>query len=164
MFASANRVSIGSDNGLSPILRQAIIWASTRLLLIESLGTNFSEIWVKIQNFSFKKMHFENVVSERAAILSRGRLVNCTHQGQLALMSVTRSLTERVWSHQQCCDFYSTGNFCFDRKECSISISRNKMGLWSNIIHQGSPTKSPQRQDRTLIPMAKWNRLRISHN
>ena len=35
---------IGSDNGLSPGRRQAIIWTNARILLIEPSGTNFSEI------------------------------------------------------------------------------------------------------------------------
>ena len=48
---------IGSDNGLSPGQRQAIIWNNAGLLLIEPLGTNFSEISIGIQTFSFKKMH-----------------------------------------------------------------------------------------------------------
>ena len=48
---------IGSDNGLPPGRRQAIIWNNTGLLLIEPLGTNFSEISIGIQTFSFKKMH-----------------------------------------------------------------------------------------------------------
>ena len=38
---------IGSDNGLAPDRRQAIIWINAGLLLIGSLGTNFSEIWSK---------------------------------------------------------------------------------------------------------------------
>ena len=48
---------IGSDNGLSPGRRQAIIWNNAGLLLIGPLGTNFSEISIGIQTFSFKKMH-----------------------------------------------------------------------------------------------------------
>ena len=48
---------IGSDNGLSPGRPQAIIWHNARLLLIEPLGTNFSEISIGIQRFSFTKMH-----------------------------------------------------------------------------------------------------------
>ena len=48
---------IGSDNGLSPGRRHAIIWNIAGLLLIEPLGTNFSEILIGIQTFSFKKMH-----------------------------------------------------------------------------------------------------------
>ena len=37
-------IIIGSDNGLSPGRRQAIIWTSARILLIGTLGTNVSEI------------------------------------------------------------------------------------------------------------------------
>ena len=50
---------IGSDNGLSPGRRQAIIWTNAGVLLIGPLGTNFSEILIKILTFSFKKMHLK---------------------------------------------------------------------------------------------------------
>ena len=50
---------IGSDNGLSPGQRQAIIWTNARILLIRPSGTNFSEILIEIHKFSFKKMHFK---------------------------------------------------------------------------------------------------------
>ena len=52
----SNSTIIGSDNGLSPGRRQAIIWNNAGILLIEPLGTNFSEISIWIQRFSFKKM------------------------------------------------------------------------------------------------------------
>ena len=51
--------SIGSDNGLSPGRRQAIIWTNAGILLIGPLGTNFSEILIGIQTFSFKKTHLK---------------------------------------------------------------------------------------------------------
>ena len=47
---------IGSDNGLSPARRQAIIWTNAGILLIGALGTNVSEIFYKICTFSLKKM------------------------------------------------------------------------------------------------------------
>ena len=50
---------IGSDNGLSPGRRQAIIWTNDWLLLIGPLGTNFSEILIEILTFSFKKMRLK---------------------------------------------------------------------------------------------------------
>ena len=50
---------IGSDNGLSPDRRQAIIWTNDGLLLIGSLGTNFSEISIEILTFSLKKMRLK---------------------------------------------------------------------------------------------------------
>ena len=50
---------IGSDNGLSPGRRQAIIWTNAGILLIGPLGTNFSEILIEIVPFSFKKMRLK---------------------------------------------------------------------------------------------------------
>ena len=35
---------IGSDDGLSPGRRQAIIWTNAGIVLIRPLGTNFNEI------------------------------------------------------------------------------------------------------------------------
>ena len=49
----------GSNNGLSPGWRQAIIWPNAGILLIRPLGTNFSEILIEINTFSFKKMRFK---------------------------------------------------------------------------------------------------------
>ena len=51
--------SIASDNGLSPGWRQAIIWTNAGILLIGSLGTNFSEFLIAILTFSFKKMRLK---------------------------------------------------------------------------------------------------------
>ena len=45
---------IGSDNGLSPGRRQAIIWTNAGILSTGPLGTNFSEILIEINTFSFK--------------------------------------------------------------------------------------------------------------
>ena len=50
---------IGSDTGLSPDQRQAIIWNNAGLLLIGRLGTNFREILIEILTFSFKKMRLK---------------------------------------------------------------------------------------------------------
>ena len=52
-------IIIGSDNGLSPHRRQAIIWTNAGILLIGPLGTNFSENLIGIQTLSFKKMHLK---------------------------------------------------------------------------------------------------------
>ena len=48
---------IGSDNGLSPAWRQAIIRTNAGLLSIGPLLTYFSENLIKIQQLSLKKMH-----------------------------------------------------------------------------------------------------------
>ena len=65
----SNLTIIGSDNGLSPGRRQAIIWTNAGLLLIGPLETNFSEILIIQENA------FESVVCEMASILSRPQCV-----------------------------------------------------------------------------------------
>ena len=65
---------IGSDNGLAPGRRQAIIWTNTGILFNGTLWTNFSEIrnlYIFIQENAF-----QNVVRNMAAILFRPQCVN----------------------------------------------------------------------------------------
>ena len=55
----SNLTIIGSDNGLLPGRRQAIICTNAGILLIWTLGTNFSETLSEINTFSFKKMYLK---------------------------------------------------------------------------------------------------------
>ena len=71
MYTSVNQVSIASDNGLSPIRRQAIIRTSAGLFLIGPLGTNLPEILTTIQKKIIIENASENIVYEMATILSR---------------------------------------------------------------------------------------------
>ena len=71
----SNLTIIGSDNGLLPGRRQAIIWTNTGILLIGPLRTNFSEISIEILTFSIKKMRFKVSSAKMAAILSRPQCV-----------------------------------------------------------------------------------------
>ena len=66
---------IGSDNGLPPGWRQAIIFTNAGILLIQNAGTNFREILIEIYTFSLRENAFENIVYEIAVILSRPRCV-----------------------------------------------------------------------------------------
>ena len=54
-----NWVNIDSDNILSPIRRQAMIWINVGLLSFGPMGTNFNEIRIKVENISFMKIHFK---------------------------------------------------------------------------------------------------------
>ena len=47
---------IGWYNGLSSGRCQTIIWTNTGILLFGPLGTNFSEILIRIHKFAFEKM------------------------------------------------------------------------------------------------------------
>ena len=51
-----NLIIIGSDNGLSPGRRQAIIWTNAGILLFGPLGTNFSWVLIGIEENSFEKV------------------------------------------------------------------------------------------------------------
>ena len=73
---------IGSDNGLLPGRRQAIIWTNAGILLIRTLRTNFSEILGEINSFSFSKMHLK--ISSRNGIY---------------LVSASMSWITLAWSH-----------------------------------------------------------------
>ena len=64
LISVLNLTIIGSDYGLSPGRRQAIIWTSDIILSIRLLGTNLSGILIKIHKFSFKKMHLKMCVAK----------------------------------------------------------------------------------------------------
>ena len=58
-----------SDNGVLPDRCQAIIWIDAGILLNRPLGTNLSEIWIKIHIFSFKKTHLKMSESRQTLCL-----------------------------------------------------------------------------------------------
>ena len=49
----------GSDNGLSPDRRQAIIWTNAGILFIGPLGTHFSENSIEMLTFSYTKVRLK---------------------------------------------------------------------------------------------------------
>ena len=74
----ANLIIIGLDDGLSPGRRQAITWTNVGILLIGPLGTNFSEMLIGIQTFSFKQMHLKMSSAKwRPFCLGLNVLTNC---------------------------------------------------------------------------------------
>ena len=66
-YVSLNWVNIGSCNGLSPSLRQAITWTNDDLLSIGPLGTKFSDIVIKL--------HLKMSSAKVAATFSRPQCV-----------------------------------------------------------------------------------------
>ena len=75
-----NLTIIGSDNGLSPYRRQSITCTNYGILLIGPLGTNFSEILIKILALSFKKMHLKTSSAKwRSFYLGLGVLKKFTY-------------------------------------------------------------------------------------
>ena len=73
--------TIGTDNGLSPGRRQAIICFNAGILLIGPLGTNFREIFNRNYNIVIQENAFESVVCEMRAILSPDPCVDDASRG-----------------------------------------------------------------------------------
>ena len=109
--------TIGSDNGLSPGQRQAIIGTNAGILLIGTLGTNF-EILSEIHTFSFKKMHLKNIVCETAAILSRPQCVKCPSRNMYhQVLVICYMICITVWCHD-------------DGKQSVLYTSFNVLMVW----------------------------------
>ena len=133
---------IGSNNGLSPGRRQAIIWTNAVILSIGPLGTNFNEILIEIYIFIQENV-FENVVRKMASILSRPQCVKCWwHADQKAL---------KGWSFYKCftvlISFYLIVRFfpvayLIQNKACSPGVELQESGhmVWdrrhSDYWHQ----------------------------
>ena len=62
---------IGSDNGLSPGRRQAIIWTNAKILLYWTLRNKLQWNLNQNSNIFIKENAFESVVCETVAILSQ---------------------------------------------------------------------------------------------
>ena len=78
---ASNYVNIGSGNGLSPVRRQTIIWTNAGLLEIELIG--LSDIWIKLQRFSFKKIYFETSSASHQICLGLNELKQGTTSNSL---------------------------------------------------------------------------------
>ena len=93
---------IGSDNGLSPGQRQAIIWINDGMLLIWPLRTQFSEILIKIHIFSFMKMLLKMSFGKKGDHFSRHQCVN----------SMLLSLVSILFWHTMCRNRMFTITMC----------------------------------------------------
>ena len=75
IYATMNWVSTGSGNGLSPVRHQAITRTNAGIFSIGLLGANINENRIKIQNFSFMKMHLKMSSAKWRSLFPRGRWV-----------------------------------------------------------------------------------------
>ena len=92
---------IGSDNGLSPGRRQAIIWTNAGILVIRPLGTNFNEMLVEILTFSFMKMRLKVSSGKwRPFCLGLNELTD-RHQDNLTTTPATVKQPWRIWASGQ---------------------------------------------------------------
>ena len=91
----SNLTIIALDNGLSPGRRQAIIWTNAEILLIGHFETEFSGILIKIEKFSYKRMHL-NVSSAKLRPLCLGLNVFMLSLGTAVLYMLSQRSFFRV--------------------------------------------------------------------
>ena len=86
---------IGSDNGLSPDRRQAIIRTNAGILLIGPLGINSSEILIEILTFSFKKMRLKvSSAKRRPFCLGLNVLIHWGRDKRIVILQTTSKMFE----------------------------------------------------------------------
>ena len=119
---------IGSENDLSPGRRQAIIWTNAGILLIWTLGTNFSEILREKKCIFIQENAFENVVWNMTAFLSRPQCVKIFQIHARALYLPVQSTTQLYWMLKR-------------TKPRNYEASYNSIGMhnysWSSINRYG---------------------------
>ena len=94
LYASMNWVISGSNNDWLPICCQAITWTNDELLSNWPLGTNFSVIWIKIEQSSYNKMNMK-ISAKLMAIVSRPQ---CVWASCIKIKSPIRIFFEaRLW-------------------------------------------------------------------
>ena len=96
---------IGSDNGLSPGRRQAIILINAEILLIGPLRTNLSEILIEIHAFSFKKMHLKTSSGKwPPSCLGLNVLISSILDNQTLLDALNHIPTGSILPHNLLCN------------------------------------------------------------
>ena len=112
---------IGSENGLSPGRRQAITWTNAGILLIGPLGTNFIEILIGIQTFSFKKMHLKMSSAKWCPFCLGLNVLNYSYHGSIRKWNFAmreksltfRRLHRRYISRSKVSNSYSKQKYSF---------------------------------------------------
>ena len=122
---------IGSDNGLSPGRRRAIIWTNAGTWLIWPLGTNFNEILYEILNIFIQENAFEDAVSEMASVLSRPQCVDDTYNKFTNSIAVPLQYQERLDDksisilNDPCLHFFSF-SICSSMIDCAFMNNNNR--------------------------------------
>ena len=132
MYASLKWVIIGSDNGLSPVRRQNIIWTNAGILLTGPWGTNFSELLIGIQTLSFKKLHL-NMSSAKWRLFCLGhnilrRMPNCG--AHISFSELKGQIQEKPNINKYCGMLQYNTNSKLSHKNFL------KMFLWENCVNE----------------------------
>ena len=139
-----NLTIIGADNGLSPERRQAIIWTNAGILLIGPLRTNFSDISIGIQTFSFKKMHFKMSSAKRRPFCLGLNVLWQTDKGTTDMVGCSRLLQ---WRYTRVLMSQIIGNSTLLSLAYSYNNKRNMKSVhhWPFVreIHHDKPCSIP---------------------
>ena len=112
--------TIGSDNGLSPELRQAIIWTNAGILLIGTFGTNFSEILIEIvceMATNLSRPHWGLIMNDRPVAcviigqdtglsLIRCQAITWTNDAVLSVSDLGAHFSEILSKHINCLKWF----------------------------------------------------------
>ena len=126
---------IGSDNGLSPGRRQAIIRTNDGMLLVGLLGTNFSEILSKIHIFSVKKMHLKTS-SAKWGPFCHG--LNVLMHSGWNKTAQPRSLNLDQWWPRLMTNICVTRPRCFNKELPLDHVGFTRSSFWKIQSHQGN--------------------------
>ena len=136
-----NLTIIGSDNGLSPGRHQAIIWTNAGILLIGPLETNFIEILIRIQTFSFKKMHLK------------------MSSAKWRPFYLGLNVLSFFWSSPLKC-MYSWGSLLHNTLKQDIARSSNFKGRWSIIFNSQKTSHILPSPENWLCHIPYWNTVK----
>ena len=133
----ANPTVIGSDNGLSPSQRQAIIWSNAGILSIEPQRTHVSEILIGTHTFLLKNA-CQKAVCKMVAILSRPQCVKqfllnhslklCSYHGKGCFNSLWPN--DGIWRQR-------SGSTLAQVMACCLTVPSHYLNVL--IYHQWGP-------------------------
>ena len=95
--APVNMLNNCSGNGLAPIRRQAITWTNTALSSTGTLGTNFSDITIRIWSFSTNNMRLKTSSVKRQPFCFGRVWVPATSSGSCWIPTTCGTHVPRTW-------------------------------------------------------------------
>ena len=141
-----NLTIIGSGNGLSPGRCQAITWTNVGILLIGPLGTNFSEMLIKIHTVSVKKIHLK---------ISPGKWRPCCLGLNVLMWTVLITVISALWAVLSAmrwlvCCIPTTGTLQVGWQDSLAN------GYWREIYQGDLSACKKTNTNTTLVPVSNF--------
>ena len=150
----SNLTITGSDNGLSPDRRQAIIWTNDGLVLIEHLGTNLNEILIRIETSSFKKMHFKVSSGKWRPFCLSFNVSNVSSKSDIC-STFTAVLLQTIFCYTVYPKKYAHG-FCFAVLCCGYTLTDFPISTRLTSLALWQSNDCPSASKATLVNMDKY--------